>query len=147
MITLDRAIQIAVQAHAGQTRKDGTPYILHPIRVMLRQTDPKAMIVAVLHDVVEDTGVTFEDLEREGCPGDVLSALRLLTHADGADYQAYIRTVAPDPLARAVKLGDLEDNMNLREFPNLTERDLARTAKYHAAWKVLSGVKDKGAVA
>ena len=138
MDLLDKAIQIAAQAHAGQTRKNGSPYVLHPIRVMLRQQDPEAMIAGVLHDVVEDTDVTLEDLQREGFSEDVLATIRLLTHEDGVPYADYVDAIADNPIARAVKLADLEDNMNVRELPSVTDRDLTRMAKYHKAWQALS---------
>ena len=133
MSTLDRAIQIAVKAHAGQTRKDGTPYILHPIRVMMRQSGLTAMIVAVLHDVVEESDITLDDLKREGFSRDIITALRLLTRRKGVSYRDYISAIATNPLARAVKLADLEDNMNLDELARVTKRDIARTAKYRRA--------------
>ncbi len=138
MDLLDNAIQIAARAHAGQTRRNGTPYVLHPIRVMLRQQDPEAMIAGVLHDVVEDTDVTLEDLQREGFSEGVLAAIRLLTHEDDVPYADYVRAIADDPIAHAVKLADLEDNMNVRELPSVTDRDLTRMAKYHKAWQTLS---------
>lgn len=137
MPTLDKAIQIAVKAHAGQTRKNGDPYILHPIRVMLRLETETERIIGILHDVVEDTDVTFERLAEEGFGEHILSALKRLTHAKEVPYEDYVDQIATNPLARAAKLADLEDNMNLRELPELTEKDLAREAKYHRAWQRL----------
>lgn len=134
---MDKAIQIAVQAHAGQMRKNGTPYILHPLRLMFKQESEELMTLAVLHDVVEDTAITIEDLQQEGFPETVIKALKLLTHDDDTPYETYIEQIASNPMARAVKLADLEDNMNLRELPEITQHDLERTAKYHKAWKRL----------
>lgn len=139
MSTLQRAIEIAVTAHRDQTRKDGSLYILHPMRVMFQQAGVEAMIVAILHDVAEDTDVALDDLRREGFSQAALDALALLTHNDSEPYEAYIDRIAANPLARSVKLADLQDNMNLREIPEPSEKDIARTLKYHRAWKRLSG--------
>ncbi len=137
MSTLERAIEIAAQAHAGQKRKNGMPYVLHPIRVMLRQQAQDAMIVAILHDVLEDTNVTMDDLRHAGFTDPILSAVNLLTHADGVPYEEYIRCISGNPLASAVKKADLEDNMNLRELLEFTEQDGKRSAKYHKAWRTI----------
>lgn len=134
MSSIDAAIRLAANAHAGQKRKDGTSYILHPLRVMMRQTSEAAMIVAVLHDIVEDTDVNFDNLHTAGFPDPILDALRLLTHSDDTPYDNYIQQIEGDPLALAVKIADLEDNMNLQWFRQLTDKDLQRTAKYHRAW-------------
>jgi len=139
MSTLDKAIEIAAMAHAGQTRRNGTPYILHPIRVMLSQRTQDEMVVAILHDVVEDTDTTLDDLRRAGFGDHILFAISLLTHSDGTPYDDYIRRIAENPLAVSVKIADLEDNMNLRELPEVNERDEKRSAKYHKAWRMLRG--------
>ena len=110
------------------------------MRVMFGQADVEAMTVAVLHDVVEDTGVGLDDIRREGFSQAVLDALSLLTHNASEPYEAYIGRIAANPLARSVKLADLQDNMNLREVPELSEEDMARTLKYHRAWKELSDI-------
>ena len=143
MAGLQRAIEIAVQAHRAQTRKDGSPYILHPMRVMFRVQDEDAQMAAILHDVVEDTAITLEELRSAGFSNAVLSAVDLLTHRDGVAYEAYVDAIADNPLARTVKLADLEDNMNVREIPELSDRDLKRTEKYHRAWKRLSTRVDR----
>jgi (p)ppGpp synthase/HD superfamily hydrolase len=137
MSDLHAAIEIAAKAHRGQTRKNGSPYVLHPLRVMMRQSSEEAMIVAVLHDVVEDTDVSMEDLKTAGFAPAVIEALKLLTHAEEVPYEEYVDAIASNALARAVKLADLEDNMNLSEIPEVTEKDLARAAKYHRAWQRL----------
>lgn len=139
MSTIDRAIQIATKAHAGQTRRNGEPYILHPLRVMLRQETPEAMIVAVLHDVAEDTVVSLDDLRREGFGEEIMMALALLTHDAAVPYNDYIERIAANPLAVAVKLADLQDNMDISQLPVLGDRDRERLAKYHRAWKRLRG--------
>lgn len=137
MTLLERAIQIAANAHAGQTRKDGSPYILHPLRLMLKMDSDEARIVAILHDVVEDTDISFEDLRREGFPESVLEALRLLTHDKDTPYEEYVEWIKPHPLARKVKLADLEDNFDIRCLTGIEEKDLQRIKKYHRAWTIL----------
>lgn len=137
MSDLQTAILIAAQAHHGQKRKNGLPYLLHPFRVMLRMKTEKEMIVAILHDVVEDTDVTIADLRARGFAADVLEALRLLTKIKGQNYDCYIEAIYRNPLARKVKIADLEDNMNLGEIPKLEQKDLARIEKYRKALKRL----------
>jgi (p)ppGpp synthase/HD superfamily hydrolase len=136
---LEKAIGIAVQAHHGQKRRNGAPYILHPLRVMGRLQTVREQIVGVLHDVVEDTDWTFDDLRREGFPEELLEALARVTKREGEDYEAFVRRSASNPLARKVKLADLEDNMDLRELTQVTEEDKARMQKYVRAWNFLKG--------
>lgn len=145
MSTLERAIAIAAQAHAGQPSPSREPYILHPMRVLLSLDGETERIVAALHDVVEDTSLTLEDLASEGFSGDVLAAVDAMTHRDGESYEEYIERVAVNPVARRVKLSDLTDNMNIRRLPELTEKRLARTRRYHAAWLRLSALEREGA--
>jgi (p)ppGpp synthase/HD superfamily hydrolase len=133
MATLERAIEIAAKAHAGQVDKAGQPYVLHPLRMMLAVATPEARIAAVLHDVVEDTAVTFEELRGEGFPDTVLEAVEALTKREGEDYEAFIRRVAPNPIAREVKLADLRDNSDLSRIADPTERDRERIRKYQRA--------------
>jgi (p)ppGpp synthase/HD superfamily hydrolase len=137
MANLQRALEITIEAHKHQTQKDGTPYALHPIRLSLSLESEEQKIVALLHDVVEDTDWTFEDLEREGFSGNVMAALRLLTHTDGSPYDAYVERLASDRLAKAVKKADLTDNMDLKRIPEPTEKDFTRLQKYHRAWRRL----------
>jgi hypothetical protein len=137
MADLERALQIAVQAHAGQKDRNGVPYIFHPVRVMTRCTNPDARIVALLHDVVEDTSVTFKELEREGFSREVLFALRLLTHDPKVPYGEYIEGIAADGVAIEVKLADLEDNSDIRRLQEPDDKTLARLRKYLAAYQRL----------
>ena len=134
---LEKAIAVAVEAHGGQAAKDGRPYILHPLHLMLQMETEVEMMTAVLHDVVEDTAVTFADLAAMGFPEEVLAALRLLTHEPGVPYEAYVAAIKPHPLARRVKLADLEHNMDSRRNPHLQPKDLVRLEKYHLAWEML----------
>jgi len=135
---LERAIAIAVEAHRGQKDKYGAPYILHPLRVMSRLQDTRAKTVAILHDVVEDSDWTFKDLKKEGFPKPILDALDCVTRRDDESYEQFVKRSASNLLARRVKLADLEDNMDLRRIPVLTEKDLQRLKKYHRAWNALN---------
>ncbi len=133
MATLERAIAIAAQAHAGQRDKGGAPYILHALRVMLRVRPGVEQIVAVLHDVVEDSGVTFDDLRAEGYGAEVIDALRSVTKADGESYDEFVARAAKNAVGRAVKLADLADNGDLSRLPAPGAADLLRAEKYRRA--------------
>lgn len=137
MSTLERAIEIAARAHAGQVDKAGTPYILHPLRLMLTLQGAYERMAAVLHDVVEDTPLTFEDLQREGFPPAVVDAVRALTKLPGEGRIAAAHRAAADPVARAVKLADVSDNMDLRRIPAPTEKDFARLKEYEQVKAIL----------
>lgn len=139
MATLERAIAIAATAHAGQKNKGGGPYILHPIRVMMRVESDVAKMAAVLHDVVEDTDWTIDGLRGEGFSEEVLAAVDCLTHREGEDYFAYVERAAGHPIAKLVKLADLEDNMNVMRLNEIRDRDLERVRRYHTAWRMLLG--------
>src|SRR5215218_6858280 len=104
MATVEDAISLAAQAHKGQKDKAGAPYLLHPLRMMMRMTSEAAMMAAVLHDVVEDTGWTLEQLREEGFPDEVLRAVDCLTHRGGESYQEFVERVQTNPLARQVKI-------------------------------------------
>jgi (p)ppGpp synthase/HD superfamily hydrolase len=134
MNDLERAIAIAVEAHAGQRDKSGAPYVLHPLRVMLSVPSNDERIVAVLHDVCEDcTGWTFERLRAEGFSERILTALNSVTKRDGEAYEDFVRRAADNPIGRAVKLADMKDNCNLSRISSPTERDFARIEKYKKA--------------
>src|SRR5262245_28479422 len=133
MSTLERAIEIAAKAHAGQLDKAGAPYILHPLRVMFRLQDPAARITAVLHDVVEDSSWTIEDLRAEGFDAPVLAAVDALTRRSGESYEDFVRRAGLHPIAYPVKLADLADNLDLSRIASPTERDEARIARYERA--------------
>ena len=131
--TLERAIEIAARTHAGQTDKGGAPYILHPLRVMLRVAPGAQQIVAVLHDVVEDSDVTFEDLEREGFSAEVVKGLRAVTKVEGESYEDFVARAALDPVGKAVKLADLMENSDLSRIAEPSRKDLERVEKYGRA--------------
>jgi (p)ppGpp synthase/HD superfamily hydrolase len=145
MATLERAIEIAARAHAGQVDKAGAPYILHPLRVMLAVRSPEARMAAVLHDVVEDSkgAVTLEQLRAEGFAAVVVEAVEGLTKrpSEKNDYEAFIRRLAPNALAREVKLADLRDNLDLTRIAEPTEKDRARLEKYKKAIVYLEAVQ------
>jgi len=139
--TLERAIALAATVHAGQRDKAGAPYILHPLRMMLKMKTVEAQMAAVLQDVVEDCGVTPALLAYEGFPTVVVEAVEALTKrsVDGAEepYESFIVRAARHPVARLVKLADLEDNMDLSRIAEPTAKDFARIEKYKLAKAVI----------
>ncbi|MCC7196990.1 GTP pyrophosphokinase [Candidatus Peregrinibacteria bacterium] len=138
MNKLEKAIQIALKAHEGQTDKGGNTYVLHPLRLMVQMPTEQLQTIAVLHDVVEDSAYTFEDLAKEGFPEEVISAIRALTKKEGEQYNDFINRVKLNPLAVPVKIADLKDNSNLDRIPNPTDVDLERVKKYQKAIELLS---------
>jgi len=139
MSTLDRAITIATAAHAGQVDKAGAPYILHPLRVMLRLETTEERIVGVLHDVVKDSAWTLESLRAEGFSEAVVRGIDAMTRRDGESYEDFVLRAGRDPLGRRVKLADLEDNCDLSRIAAPTDRDHARLARYRQAIAALGG--------
>lgn len=138
-IILDRAKAIATSAHEGQVDKAGKPYIEHPMRVMNMGKTVEEKIAGVLHDVVEDSDWTFEMLEKEGIPKDVMDALRCVTKlSEDEDYDHFIERVKTNPLAVKVKLNDLKDNMDITRLGEVTEKDLGRLNKYIRAYRQLT---------
>src|SRR3954452_19997742 len=107
MATIEKALQIAAKSHEGQTDKVGQPYLLHPLRVMNSVEGEEARIVAVLHDVIEDTAITEDDLRREGFSEAVIAAVLCLTHRKGEPYAGYVVRCKGNDIARRVKLADL----------------------------------------
>ena len=138
--TVEDAVSIAARAHRGQKDKAGAPYLLHPLRMMLRMDTEAAMMAAVLHDVVEDTEWTLERLREAGFSDEVLEAVDCLTHREGESYEQFVERAASNPVARRVKLADLEDNMDLRRLPAVGERDLDRLDRYVRAWRHLKHI-------
>lgn len=131
--TLERAIAIAATAHAGQVDKGGSPYILHPLKVMLCMNSLEERIVAVLHDVVEDCGISLEDLRKEGFSEEVLSAIESVTKVPGESYEDFVERAAQNPIGRVVKLADLEENSDLSRIASPSWEDLERVEKYRRA--------------
>ena len=137
MSTLERAIAIAASAHAGQLDKAGQPYILHPLRVMLRVQGEQERIAAVLHDVVEDTSVTMEQLAAEGFSSEALAAISALTKLPGETRIAAAQRAAANKIARTVKLADNAENMDLSRIASPSEKDYARLEEYKAVRELL----------
>jgi (p)ppGpp synthase/HD superfamily hydrolase len=129
---LEEAILLATTAHRGQVDKAGAPYILHPLRVMLAQTDDIRRIAAVLHDVVEDCGIA-PDMVRSRFGDAVADAVAALTRNEDEDYDAFIARCAANPIARDVKRADIADNLDLSRLSTITDRDRARATKYQRA--------------
>ena len=140
MSTLERAIEIATEAHRGQFDKAGNEYVGHPLRVMEAGKCMNEKIVGVLHDVVEDSDWTFERLLSEGFSNEIVEALRCVTKlSEDEPYDNFINRVKSNPLAVAVKLNDLSDNMDIRRLPYLSDKDVKRLKKYLRAYKQLTG--------
>jgi (p)ppGpp synthase/HD superfamily hydrolase len=137
--TLERAIAIAAMAHAGQVDKGGAPYILHPLKVMMRMNTLEERIVAVLHDVVEDCGISLDDLRKEGFSEEILSAIESVTKVPGESYEDFVDRTAQNPIGRAVKLADLEENSDLSRIASPSWEDLERIEKYRRAIGRLRG--------
>ena len=137
MPTLERAIELAARAHAGQVDKAGQAYILHPLRLMLNVRTPHERMAAVLHDIVEDTPVTFDDLVAEGFPPEVVAAVRALTKTKGEARVDAARRAAADPIARVVKLADVTDNMDLSRIAEPTQKDFDRLKEYEQVRAIL----------
>ncbi|MFZ4591878.1 MAG: HD domain-containing protein, partial [Ignavibacteria bacterium] len=121
---LEKAIEVALKAHAGQKDKAGEPYILHCLSVMLKGKTDDEKIVGVLHDIIEDTETNADDLREKGFPEEIINAVVCLTKVKGEKYDVYLERVKKNILAVRVKLNDLEDNMNLLRLEKVTEKDL-----------------------
>lgn len=132
-----KAMKIAYAAHLSQTDKSGIPYIYHPIHIAEQMQDEYTTCVALLHDVVEDSDVTFSQLMAEGFPEEVLAALRLMTHESGVPYMDYVRAIKENPIAAAVKLADLEHNSDLTRLDHIDDKARQRAEKYKRAIELL----------
>jgi (p)ppGpp synthase/HD superfamily hydrolase len=132
-----KAMKFCFAAHKEQLDKSGLPYVFHPIHLAEQMTDEDTTIVALLHDVVEDTDYTFDDLAALGFSQTVLAALRLMTHEEDIPYMDYVARLKPNPIARAVKLADLRHNSDLSRLDDVDQRAIARVEKYRAAIKLL----------
>jgi (p)ppGpp synthase/HD superfamily hydrolase len=140
-MNLEKAIEIAQVAHKGVKDKGGHDYINHPIRVMHAMSNDQEKIVAILHDVVEDSDWTFERLKKEGFEDSVIESLRCVTkYSEEEDYQEFIKRAATNKIATKVKMADIEDNLDLSRLGTLTEKDLTRIEKYKKALKYLKAL-------
>lgn len=126
----NKAIRIAYAAHQGQVDDCNIPYILHPFHLAEQMKDEATTCVALLHDVVEDTDITFEDLSENGFDETIISALKYLTHDKSVPYADYIKKIKENPIARAVKLADLKHNSDLSRYDELEEWMIKRNQKY-----------------
>ena len=131
------ALKLCFDAHKDQTDKSGMPYVFHPFHLAEQMTDEQTTAVALLHDVVEDTDYTVEDLRAMGFSEEVLAAIRLMTHDPEVPYMDYVALIKTNPIARAVKLADLKHNSDQTRLDTLTEWDIARNEKYAAAIRLL----------
>ena len=143
-MNLERAIEIAVEAHKGVVDKGGNPYVLHPLRMMFAVSNEEEKIVAVLHDVIEDSiDWEFERLEKEGFSAAVIDALRSVTKiTEDEDYDAFIERAMTNTIGRRVKIADLRDNLDVTRIGELAEKDMKRINKYKKALARLTGTRN-----
>ncbi len=134
---LEKALALAFRAHQGQKDKSGFPYVFHPLRMMLQLTTLEEQTVALLHDVLEDSSITAEELRKEGFSPAVIEAVEALTRKKDEPYLEYIRRVKQNPLARVVKLADIRENLNANRLAELSENDCRRLERYLRARKIL----------
>lgn len=136
-----KAILLVYEKHKNQYDKAGMPYVLHPIHIAEQMTDEYRTTVGLLHDIVEDTDVTFEQLTQMGFPKEVIEALKCLTHQEGIEYFDYVKNIGTNEIATDVKLADLEHNSDLTRLNEITEWDLERVEKYKKCIEYLKNVK------
>ena len=134
-----KAMKLCYEAHKDQVDKSGLPYVFHPAHVAEQMTDEATTIVALLHDVVEDTDYTLEDLAAEGFGKEILEAVALMTHEDDVPYLDYVAKLKDNPIARAVKLADLAHNSDLSRIGKVDEETRQRLEKYKKAMALLKG--------
>lgn len=139
---LEIAIRIAQDAHSGQSDKAGRPYIAHPVKVMNSVSSIEEKIVAILHDVMEDTDVTSDDLREAGIPEKLILEIEALTHAPSMEYDEYIKRVSHFSIASVVKLADLKDNMDITRLNEITDKDIERLKRYHRNYMFLKRKQD-----
>ena len=132
-----KALKLCFEAHKNQLDKSGLPYVFHPFHLAMQMMDENTTVVALLHDVVEDTEYTIHDLRSMGFKEEVIEAISMLTHDDKIPYEEYVLNIKSNPIARAVKLADLMHNSDLTRLENVTEKDIKRVEKYKRAIKIL----------
>ena len=132
-----RALKLCFEAHKDQLDKSGMPYVFHPFHLAEQMTDEAACVVALLHDVIEDTAYTPDDLREMGFSEEVVAAICLMTHRDGVDYMDYVAQIKTNPIARAVKLADLRHNSDVTRLDKVTAWDKKRVKKYRKAIELL----------
>lgn len=132
-----KALKICFKAHINQVDKTGVPYVFHLFHLAEQMDDEESVCLALLHDVVEDTSMTFEDLINEGFSEKIISALRLLTHLDSTPYMEYIQKIKENPLAKKVKLADLRHNSDLSRLDLLVDKIPSKLELYKIAIQYL----------
>ena len=133
-----KALKVSFEAHKNQVDKSGMPYVYHPFHLAEQMETEETVIVALLHDVVEDTDYTLEDIRVMGFPEQVIEALALMTHDKSVPYMDYVEKIKNNPIAKAVKLADLKHNSDLSRLDIIDEKALKRVEKYAAAMRTLS---------
>ncbi len=133
-----KALKLCFEAHKDQVDKSGLPYVFHPFHLAEQMTDEVTTVVALLHDVAEDTSYTLEDIASMGFGKDVTDALKLLTHDDDTPYMDYVAKIKENPIAKAVKLADLKHNSDITRLDTVDEKALARREKYVKATELLN---------
>ena len=139
---VEAAKALATRMHEGQLDKAGLPYITHPERVAARLTTPEAQVVGWLHDTVEDTALTLEEIEVQ-FGSETAEAVDAVSRRDGEKWGDYLERVAANPMARQVKISDLIDNSNLQRIPQVTMKDVDRQKRYNKALSMLLSMEDK----
>ena len=132
-----KAMKISFEAHKNQVDKNGIPYIYHPIHLAEQMEDENTICVALLHDVVEDTDITFEELQKIGFNDDIIVALKLMTHDENVPYMDYVREIKNNSIAAKVKLADLKHNSDLTRLDVIDEKAKQRVQKYKKAIELL----------
>lgn len=134
---LELALKIAIKAHEGQTDKAGKAYILHPLRIASNCLTTETKIVALLHDVVEDSSITLDDLKKSGFPDNIIEAIDSVTRRHNESYMDFVSRCSKNPIGKAVKLLDMEDNMNIKRLSEISDVDIKRLNKYKSAYNYL----------
>lgn len=138
---LEKAIQIAVNAHFGQKDEAGNPYIFHPLSVMNRCNTLEEKIVAILHDTIEDTNISPEILKEEGFPDYIIKAILAVTKQEGETYEDFVKRASKNPISCNVKIADIKDNLDVSRLSEVKEKEAARLNKYI---KALEFLENKG---
>lgn len=133
-----KALKLSFEAHKNQFDKSGMPYVYHPFHLAEQMKDENTTIVALLHDVVEDSDYSISDLRDMGFSDEVCEAIALMTHDDAVPYMDYVSMIKHNPIARTVKLADLHHNSDLSRLDYVDEKTLHRVEKYKAAIALLS---------
>lgn len=134
---LELALELVLKNHSNQVDKGGNPYVEHPIWIMSNVKGQKCKITALLHDIIEDTDLTINDLKEYGFDEEIIEAVRLLTRENGVSYNEYIKRLITNPIASKVKLKDLEHNMDLTRLKEVSEKDIKRQEKYKKVHKFI----------